>query len=183
MPVFETSRLIIRKAAVADVALYAALWNSPQVMRHVGFPQGLRITHADIEKKIEQRASNVFGALLVVELQANGQAIGECKMYLPDKAGIAHTDIKLLPNFWGQRYGVEIKRGLLDYLFKHSDCTAVSATPNINNIASIKMQEAVGGVRIGEDIHHFPEHMQQFTAPVHHYIYHVRRARWEQTRT
>jgi RimJ/RimL family protein N-acetyltransferase len=74
---------------------------------------------------------------------------------------------------------VEIKRGLLDYLFTHTDCDAVQATPNVNNIASIKMQEAVGGERVGEEVYQFPESMRDFTTPVHHYIYRVYRRTWE----
>ncbi len=121
----------------------------------------------------------MFGALLVVELSANNQVIGECKMYLPNEEGVAHTDVKLLPAFWGHKYGVEIKRGLLDYLFKHTNCIAVAATPNVKNIASIKMQEAVRGVRIGEDISRVPESMQHYRTPVHYYIYHVYRKDWD----
>lgn len=86
--------------------------------------------------------------------------------------------MKLLPAFWGQRYGVEVKQGLLDYLFTHTDCEAVEATPNVANLASIKMQEAVGGVRIDEAIFHFPEAMQRYTVPVHYYTYRVSRKDW-----
>ncbi len=49
----------------------------------------------------------------------------------------------------------------------------------MGNIASIKMQEAVGGVRIGEDVYEFPESMREFTTPVHCYIYRVYRNAWE----
>ncbi len=47
------------------------------------------------------------------------------------------------------------------------------------NIASIKMQEAVGGIRIREELHEFPPSMQAYTTPVPHYIYHVRRKDWQ----
>jgi RimJ/RimL family protein N-acetyltransferase len=60
-------------------------------------------------------------------------------MHLPDDDGIASTDIKLLPAYWGQRYGSEIKKGLVDYLFTNTDCLAVEASPNVNNIASIRL--------------------------------------------
>jgi hypothetical protein len=55
----------------------------------------------------------------------------------------------------------------------------IEATPNVNNIASIKMQEAVGGVRVGE--HHFePDyHLHDVARPVHSYVYHVYRDTWE----
>ena len=98
----------------------------------------------------------------------------------PDDKGNSTTNVKLLTEFWGHKYGVEIKRALLDYLFTHTACTAVEASPNVNNIASIKMQEAVGGVREREFTFDFRESMHSFTKPVHAYIYQVGRETWEQ---
>ncbi len=54
----------------------------------------------------------------------------------------------------------------------------MEATPNVGNTASIRMQEAVGGVRVGEAVAEFPESMRGFTTPVRHYIYRVERCRW-----
>jgi len=155
--VFETKRLIVRTATVEDVDLFYALWTNPQVMKNVGFPHGLRTTRSEIEERLARQGGSEFEQLLVMELRATGQAIGECKLADPDEKGIAEPDIKLLPGFWGHKYGVEAWRELVAYQFMHSDCAAVQATPNVNNSASIKMQEAVGGVRIGEDVYRFPE--------------------------
>jgi [ribosomal protein S5]-alanine N-acetyltransferase len=177
--VFITDRLIVRAATPDDAAMFHTLWTDPAVMRHVGFPQGLRMTADQIRAQLAGQADSPFEQYLVIELKATGQAIGECKMIRPDSAGIAETDVKLLPAFWGHRYGVEVKRGLLDYLFTHTDCRAVQATPNINNIASIKMQEAVGGVRVGEGVFQVPPAMQGYRTAVPHYIYHVYREIWE----
>ena len=152
-------------------------------MTNVGFPQGLRITREEIAANLEkQDPAQVFDRYLMVELQATGEVIGECKLGSPDAEGIAETDVKLFPQFWGHKYGVEIKRGLVDYLFRHTDCTAVQASPNVNNVASIRMQEAVGGVRVGEELYEFPAEMQDYTVPVHAYIYRVYRQDWLKTR-
>ena len=94
---------------------------------------------------------------------------------MPDAAGIARTDVKLLPEFWGHKYGVEVKRGLIAYLFAHTDCIAVEGTPNVANIASIKMQEAVGGVRVGEKTFVPSAAQRNFMLPVHSIIYRVYR--------
>jgi RimJ/RimL family protein N-acetyltransferase len=139
----------------------------------------LLITRDDILKRIVKQVGSEFERLLVVVLKASGRALGECMMHGPDEKGIARTDVKLLPVFWGKGYGVEVKRGLLDHLFEHTDCVAVEATPNVGNAASIRMQEAVGGVRIGEAVCEFPESMRNFTTPVHHYIYRVERRSWK----
>lgn len=176
--IFKTRRLEIRMAAKEDALLYYQLWTDPSVMTYVGFPQGLPITLEQVNEKIRSQGDELFGHLLVVTLKKTDEPIGECKMYAPDQQGIAETDVKLLPNYWGHKFGVEVKAGLVTYLFTYTDCIAVQATPNVNNLASIKMQEAVGGVRVGEETSKFPESMQAYTTPVPHYVYHVYHQGW-----
>lgn len=179
--VFETPRLIIRKATISDtdVDLLFEIWTEPRVMTMVGYPQGLRITHDDIRKGIMGRGDSEFDCNLIAELKKTGQRIGECKLGRLNYDRIAGTDVKLLPQFWGKRYGTEVKQGLVDYLFEHTDCRIVQATPNKKNIASQKMQEAVGGKRIGETVYRFPEKMRDYTCDVPHYIYYVYREDWQ----
>jgi RimJ/RimL family protein N-acetyltransferase len=148
-------------------------------MSNVGFPNGLPITREEIVAQLRARGPSEFEHRLVIELQDSREAIGECFMRRPNEQGMAETDIKLLPAFWGKKYGVEVKRALVDHLFTHTDCTAVEASPNVDNVASIKMQEAVGGVRVGEGTFEFPESMRAFTTPVHAYVYRVYRDTWE----
>jgi len=180
--VFETERLWVRRATAVDADMFFELWNHPQVMGNVGFPRGLELTLADIEKKLQEQGPTVFDGRLVIIHKTSGEKLGEAALHRPDETGIAETDVKLLPQFWGHKYGVEVKRGLVDYLFTHTACTAVQATPNMHNIASIKMQEAVGGVRVGERVYEAPPGMAGYRTAVHAYIYHVRRIDWEQSR-
>lgn len=177
--VFSTHRLTVRLATPTDVDLFYQLWTDPRVMANVGFPQGLPISRAEIQSQIEKNGPSEFGHLLVIELKSTGQAIGECYLSPPNRENIASTDVKLLPAFWGNKYGIEVKQGLLDYLFTHTGCAEVEATPNKGNLASIQMQEAVGGVCVGENVFEFPEGMQNHTAPVHSYIYRVTREAWQ----
>jgi len=51
----------------------------------------------------------------------------------------------------------------------------VEATPNVSNTASIRRQEAVGGVRVGEGVFEVPEGAPHRMAPVPHYLYRVYR--------
>jgi RimJ/RimL family protein N-acetyltransferase len=174
----ETQRLIIRLAMPEDEELIYALWTDPRVMTFVGFPNGLPETRESLRANILKRGDSEFRQLLIVELKDSGCTIGQCKMDEPGADGISSTDVKLLPEFWGKRYGVEVKRALVDYLFLHTDCDVVEATPNVNNIASIKMQEAVGGVCVDQRIYTFPESMRDGTCPVHAYVYQVYRKNW-----
>lgn len=176
--IIQTERLFIRSATVAHADMYLALWTNPQVMTNVGFPFGLRITKDEIEVLLGDQPESAFGRLLVIERKDMSQPIGECRMENPDENGVATTDVKLLPDHWGHKFGIEVKRALVQYLFEHTDCSVVQASPNIDNLASIKMQEAVGGVRVGEGVGTFPESMHDTTRPVHHYVYQVSRSDW-----
>jgi len=176
--IFTTERLLIRIATFADADFLYQLWTNPAVMTNVGFPQGLRTSREKIAAQITSHGEPPFAQVLMVNLKTSGKRIGQCKMILPNEEGISTTDVKLHPDYWGQKYGVEIKRGLLDYLFRKTDCIAVEATPNIKNIASIKMQEAVCGICVGEAVYKFPKEMHSYTQSVHHYIYRVYRESW-----
>jgi RimJ/RimL family protein N-acetyltransferase len=176
--VFETERLVVRKATGDDVNFYYELWTHPDVMRHVGFPQGLPITKAELRERLVGEPASEFDRLLVVEKKATGEAIGECKLAQPDEDGISEPDIKLLPEHWGRGYGSEIWRALVAYQFNHTDCEAVQTTPNVNNPAAIQLYESAGAGRVDERVYHFPEAMQAFTTPVHSYVYRLYRADW-----
>ncbi len=177
--VFRTPRLCIVRAEVSHAELYHSLWTDPRVMAAVGFPRGIPAKFSEIRSGLLAQPDSDFDRLLVVVLSENGSAIGECFMHSPGVDGIASTDVKLLPEFWGRGFGREIKRGMLTHLFSNTDCVAVEATPSVNNIASIRMQESVGGVREGENVSSFPEEMSDYTLPVHHYIYRVTREIWK----
>lgn len=130
--VFETERLIIQRAEnlPRHIELYYNPWNNSEVMRNVGFPDGLRISREEISDLIGKKNKRILNALLIVFRKEDNRPIGECKLGQPDDNGIAETDIKLLPEFWGNGYGTEIKRGLVSFLFENTDCETVKATPN-----------------------------------------------------
>ncbi|MBD3169530.1 MAG: GNAT family N-acetyltransferase [candidate division Zixibacteria bacterium] len=179
--VFETPRLIIRKSTSADVDFFYALWTNPRVMVNVGFPQGLRVTREEVFNQLENQSSTEYDSRLVAEKKDTGEKIGECKLGTPDDEGFSETDVKLFPEFWARGYGTEIKRGLVNYLFRNTDCRGVVATPNKSNIASQKMQEAVGGVRVDEGVFEFPEKMREYTVDVAYLKYVVYREKWDGT--
>jgi ribosomal-protein-alanine N-acetyltransferase len=181
MTIFETDRLIIRTLTESDADFIYQLWTNPKVMKNVGFPHGLNITKDEIiDRYINRGAKSGLESLLVATKKDTGEVIGECYMGLPDDTGVCETDVKLSPEFWGDNYGIEIKRGLVDYIFTHTDAVGVKATPNVENIASQKMQISVGAKKVGGiEVYEFPESMRKFTIPVKHYTYIVYRNGWE----
>jgi len=167
--IFTTPRLVIRRARSEDAGFLYHLWKNPRVMSNVGYPDGLPITREQIETQIARQGASVYDKYLIVTLRSSGEPIGECKLGSPDLQGISTTDVKLSPEFWGQHYGVEVKQGLLDYLFTHAPVLAVEADPACTNLPSIRMQEAVGGLRVREFDSSFN----------HHFVYRAHRFDWE----
>jgi RimJ/RimL family protein N-acetyltransferase len=175
-----TRRLSIRRARPSqqDVDLLLGLWTDPVVMRNVGFPSGLKVSSADIARQLGEQPWSEFDCVLVVTIRTSLEVIGECKLGSPDGAGVSNTDIKLLPGHWQKGYGKEVKLALLEYLFTHTACRRVRATPNRTNAASIRMQESVGGRRTGEGVYQFPESMKAYTVEVPYFEYTVFREDW-----
>ncbi|MCK4312080.1 MAG: N-acetyltransferase [Candidatus Cloacimonetes bacterium] len=176
--IFQTERLKVRKPENIDIEMYFKLWNSSEVIQNVGFPQGLKITKEKISEQIKKQDETEYDKTLVVVEKFSGKAIGECKLGFPNEEGISITDIKLLPEFWGNSYGKEIKNALCLYLFSRTYCKIVEASPNKENSASQKMQEICGGVKVRESVYHFPESMQDYTEDVHSVIYHIHKKKW-----
>ncbi len=177
----RTNNLEIHKATATNenIAFLYSLWTNPDVMKFVGFPQGFRITEEEIKKQLQKEYPDEFNRVLLVILIDSNSIIGECKLGSVDKDNIAETDVKLMPEFQGNGFGSEIKKALVDYHFTNTKCKAVRANPNKKNIASIKMQEAVGGKRIKEGSCIFPENMRDYTKDVYYYEYQVSRSDWE----
>ena len=75
--------------------------------------------------------------------------------------------------------GAEAWQAMVDYEFTHTDCDIVAGSPNVQNVASIKMMEAAGAVRVDEGVYEFPDSMKAYTTAVHCYGYHLARADWE----
>jgi hypothetical protein len=140
--IFETPRLRVRLATPADAVLIQNLWNDPRVLGYVGFPQGLGISLEQAAAEITSRADSPFVQLLVIELSDSRQLIGQCKMDAPTAEGVATTDVKLLPEFWGAWRGGQGGRSI----FIQSPIAWRWRPPNVANIASNRIQ-AVGGVR------------------------------------
>ncbi len=177
----NTDRLLIRFATTddKDINFLFKLWNNPKVTTFQGFPNGLKLNFEQIEKQMSNYSGDEYGRVLVATLRSTGDIIGECKIDRPNKDNIAKTDIKLNPDYWGNHYGIEIKKAFIKYLFNNTDCHGVQGDPNKMNIASIKMQEAVGGRKIREGCHKFLEHMKDFTNDVNFILYIVYREDWE----
>jgi len=173
---FATRRLIVRPAAEDDAAFIAGLWSDPRVTRFVGFPHGIPSALDDVPRRIRRGVG--LTALWVALDAAGREPIGQCLLGAPDAEGVAEPDIKLAPAFWGQGYGKELWAAIVDQVFLRSACAAVRGTPNVANVASIRMQKAAGMRRVGRGVSEFPVAMRAYAEPVTYYVYELTRGEW-----
>jgi RimJ/RimL family protein N-acetyltransferase len=126
------------------------LWNDGEVMRYVGFPQGLGIDERGMMewfKKLKRHRS-IDREHWIVENE-RGEPIGEAYYkaeleysgYRAEK--MAQIDLKLARSFWGQGYATDALQTLIRHLFEKGFETIV-VSPNLNNEAALRLYERLG---------------------------------------
>ena len=173
-----TRRLGIRTAHPSDAEFIHGLWTSPDVMRFVGFPEGLAITVSEVRKGIERDPDSEFRSRLIVELRSTQVPIGQCKIGTPDSEGICEPDIKLKPEYWGNGYGSELWAAMIEYAFAHSSADIVQGTPNRANIASVRMQLGSGMIQVDEGVFPNLRSPHPGAVPVPYYKLQITREQW-----
>lgn len=139
--------VILRDVQEKDLALYYALYSSPEVTRYTlldacpsldaylpYFKQTLR------ENKRPDRLIYEY----VVSLP-DGRAIGMCNIkLLKTDLGNAEIGYMLLPEYWGKGYGTDVARQLIRMGFIELGLRKVSACCNANNLASEAVMKKCG---------------------------------------
>lgn len=152
----ETARLIIRPWHAEDRAPYFALNEDPEVRRYLGPPQTRVETDAALDRQDAAQATHghCFWAL---EQRADGALIGFCGL-LPGKPpieGEIEIGWRLGRAYWGQGYAREAAQACLDWGWAHLPHPAIHAITVPANVASWRLMERLGMVRVaGGDFDH-----------------------------
>jgi RimJ/RimL family protein N-acetyltransferase len=114
---------------------------------------------------------------LAVE-RRDGVFIGEAKLEAPSGEGICEPDVKLLPAYWGQGYGLEIITALINQSFRRFPlCGIVQFTPNFNNRVAIRLYAKVGCRVVGQGF--TPPQPRRGFVGVRYLIMQIDRHAWE----
>lgn len=140
-----TTYINIKETKEDDLDNTLMLWNNGDVMKFVGFPNGLGITNEKIQKwlkYIDSKRPKTNHFSLYDEL------LGYCgeTFYSIDELGYASLDIKLLPKAWGKGIASIALSYSIEQAFKHGALN-VWVDPNPNNIKAIALYERLGFVR------------------------------------
>ncbi|PKL00256.1 MAG: GNAT family N-acetyltransferase [Tenericutes bacterium HGW-Tenericutes-1] len=145
MALDNTHIIIIKETSFEDLDNTFTLWNSGEVMKFVGFPNGLGITHEKLQKwlkYIENKRPKTNHYSIYDEV------IGYCgeTFYSIYELGYASLDIKLLPVAQGRGIAYKALSYAIEEAFKQG-AIKVWVDPNPNNIKAISLYERLGFVR------------------------------------
>lgn len=141
IPVLETERLILRAPKLEDAKLVAALANDKRIAENTR-----RIPHpysrADAEDFIAA-ANTPAGDITFLIATRAGTPIGACGIATHDDAA-PEIGYWLGVKHWGQGYGTEAVRAVIDFAFTELAHDSLSAGARVTNPASRRILEKCG---------------------------------------
>ena len=138
---FTTERLLTRHFSKKDLNAFFDMVGNPEVMRYVKKPLNFEESKNELNRFIGYYTDeeSFFHLWAVVEKGSN-EVVGLCGVYLNEKSEheIAY---RFRASFWGNGYGGEIAKGLLQYCFEEMKLKELTAYVIKGNKGSIKILE------------------------------------------
>jgi [ribosomal protein S5]-alanine N-acetyltransferase len=136
--IFETTRLYVRQLKENDEAAFFELMSNPNVMNPI--PQ----KPFDKEESVSKLAE-----LILLEKSSDKKIWCLCEKGRKDLIGICgflkndekddEIAYRIIERFWGNGYGTEIAKGLIDYWFVNIKSALITADVCVDNVKSVKI--------------------------------------------
>lgn len=148
----HTPRLHMRKLTMEDVPLYyARLGSSAEVTKYMLFPPHTDISQsiASVEKALRRyEEGNCYR--YCIALQETDELIGVIEALRFDEAESSCSFAYMLgQDYWGQGYGTEALKAVLEFLFTRMEVSRVEADHMADNPASGAVMRKAGMVHCG----------------------------------
>ena len=147
--VAATERLVLRREAEGDLAVWLEHMNTPEVMARLGGVQPPEKV-AESFAKMAEAAEGVLGFFFVA-LRPAGPLIGKCGLsrietqVAPDELkGAVQVGWTVRADRWGQGYAREAAQAALALAFERLDLPRVYSQTSERNVASWKLMERLG---------------------------------------
>lgn len=148
--VAETERLILRREAEGDLAIWLEHMNTPQVMEKVGGVQS-REKVAEAFARMALPVGEGGLPFLFVALKSDGTLIGKCGL-APIETAIAPDELQgavqvgwtLRADCWGRGYAREAAEAALTLGFDRFDFSRIYAQTSERNTASWRLMQRLG---------------------------------------
>ena len=177
----ETSRLRLRKLAMEDVSrYYDRIGSSPEVTKYLLFSPHSNIGEsvASIQKALQRYAEGRCYRFCIA-LKDTDELIGIIEpLRFEESTSSCSFAYMLAQDFWGQGYGTEALRAVLDFLFREMEIERVDADHMAENAASGAVMRKAGMVCIGM----VPDKYEKNGIFHDAICYRITRGQWEQTR-
>ena len=146
---FQTERLVVRRASPADVDALLEIHGDPEAMRFFG--QGQTLNTADIERLLRAYPADdpqLIACPGLVLLKPTLQPIGFGGVgYYVSPGNQAELLFIFKRAFWGRGLATELAREALASAFAHPEISVITATVMPANVASIHVLEKCGMTR------------------------------------
>jgi len=145
------TRVQIRPTQQNDLAFLRTLWNDGQVMKYLGYPDGMQVTEEGmahwwaITPQAQNAGDNIseFSTPHCVITLLDGTLIGEFA-YSIDNNQRARVDMKIAASFWGNGYATEVLMLALRELFASGAVDRVMVEPSPENTAALDLYARCG---------------------------------------
>lgn len=143
MILFETNRLIVRYLNESDWDYFKELLNAPEIIEPI--PQK-PFTIEEVKEKFNQNLDfddsidPLRRYAWAVCIKGNDEVIGLC-LFLVNEDGDRELAYRFRKSFWGNGFGTEMTKGLIDFSFSSLNLSKVTADVTIGNLASMKILE------------------------------------------
>jgi 2,3-diketo-5-methylthio-1-phosphopentane phosphatase len=159
-----SKRLFLCRVADERRRNFERLWETGEVMKNVGYPNGLRWDRKRYDRFWDSLDRKNF-ILLAIE-DENGSFLGEAKLSFPDDENTCDHDVKLLPEFQGKGYGREAWRLLLGLTSRRWPESTLSVSPFVDNAIAIGLYKSLGFEFDGEQREWIPSSESPHAVPV-----------------
>ena len=145
----ETERLVLREWRVGDGATFAALTNTPSVMRYLGGVEDPAVLATSERRQRALQAERGY-CFWIVERRADGAMLGFCGLK-PCTVGPIDGEVeigwRLREDAWGQGYAREAAQASLAWAWATLDAPRIVAMTVAANTASWGLMERLGMIR------------------------------------
>jgi RimJ/RimL family protein N-acetyltransferase len=149
--VLETERLTLRRPTLADVLAIAHLANDRRIAENTRrLPHPYSQEHA--EEIVRATAANSSESVFLIEQNHSPLGMVGIDRSAPDAPELGYW---LGVEHWGQGFGTEAARAVIDFFFEESDAEHLIAGARVANPASRNILEKCGFQWSGVELHRF----------------------------
>ena len=144
--ILETERLLIREFTPGDAPYILEQLTTEEWLRFIGDRKVYDLEAARnylVNHLIPPYASKGFG-FYAVDLKSGGKTIGMCGLVKRDELEDIDIGFAFLPGHFGQGYGYESAKAVLDYAFENLQKERICAITLAENQASIALLKKIG---------------------------------------